>query len=58
MHTIEKIDKLIRRGEALAAYDRALELDPSNAVTWSNKGTALYALRRYNEAADALRASL
>ncbi len=39
-----------RAEEALAAYDRALALDPNDADTWNNKGIALKALKRYEEA--------
>ena len=41
------------RGEfeqALASYDRALELDPQDANTWGNRGIALANLGRYEEA--------
>ncbi len=36
--------------DALEAYDRALSIDPENAVTWTNRGTALVALRRNEDA--------
>ncbi len=39
-----------RRDEALAAYDRALALDPNDAAAWYNKGVALAALGRRDEA--------
>ena len=36
--------------EALAAYDRAIELDPDHAVAHLNRGPALARLERYKEA--------
>jgi tetratricopeptide (TPR) repeat protein len=36
--------------EALTAYEQAIEIDPLNALAYSNKGAALYALNRYSEA--------
>lgn len=44
------LESLGRYDEALAAYDRALELDPESAHSWSNKGALLRRLRRYDEA--------
>ncbi len=41
---------LKRYDEALAAYDRALALDPAYAIAWYSKGLALYALNRHDEA--------
>ena len=38
---------------ALAAYDRALALDPNDAGAWINKGTALWGLKRFEDAVDA-----
>ena len=35
---------------ALAAYDRALDLDPTNADAWTNKGGMLRSLGRDDEA--------
>ncbi len=39
-----------RYAEALAACERAIELDPKNTHAWNNKGWALDALGRYAEA--------
>ena len=39
-----------RYKEALAAYDRALALDPNDADAWNNKGIVLRALGRTAEA--------
>jgi hypothetical protein len=36
--------------EALAAYDRALALDPGNAQTWHSRGNVLLVLLRFAEA--------
>jgi len=41
---------LKRHKEALAAYDRALELRPDNADAWYNKGFTLNDLKRHKEA--------
>ena len=46
---------LKRYDEALAAYDRALALDPKYAFAWNNKGIALRALGREAEAQEAER---
>ena len=40
--------------DALAAYDRALALDPHNAIAHSNRGAALNRLGRYEDALAAL----
>jgi tetratricopeptide (TPR) repeat protein len=45
-----EIYNLGRHTEALAAYDRAIALDPKYALAWNNKGNALYYLGRYAEA--------
>src|SRR5262249_30916037 len=42
-----------RCDEALAAYNRALESAPKNAVIWSNKAHVLRLCERYDEALDA-----
>jgi tetratricopeptide (TPR) repeat protein len=41
-----------RYDEALICYDRALELNPNDAVTLGNKGAALLSLERYDEALE------
>ncbi len=38
--------------EALAAYDRATEIDPNHVSAWNNKGIALFRLKRYQDAID------
>lgn len=38
--------------DALAAYERATDLDPNNIGAWNNKGIALFRLRRYQDAID------
>ncbi len=43
-----------RHDEALAALDRAIELEPDNEVTLHNRGVALNELGRYDEALAAL----
>lgn len=42
--------KLNRLDEALAAYDRAIGLDPSLALAHSNRGSILWSLHRLDEA--------
>ena len=37
----------------LGAADRALAIDPTNAMAWNNAGQALFHLERYSEAQDA-----
>jgi tetratricopeptide (TPR) repeat protein len=37
-------------GEAIQAYDKAIEINPQNSEAWNNKGTALGILGKYNEA--------
>jgi len=39
--------------EALAAYEQAIDIDPYNALAYSNKGDVLYALKRYEDALNA-----
>ena len=50
------LNHLGRHAEALAAYERVIEIDPENAVTWSNKGITLNHLGRHAEAPNRLRA--
>jgi tetratricopeptide (TPR) repeat protein len=47
-----------RFAEALAAYERALELDPKFAFAWTGKGTMLYFLGRDEEALAAFERAL
>jgi Flp pilus assembly protein TadD len=44
-----------RPAEAAALYERALALRPGWAEGWMNRGAALYQLKRFGEARDALR---
>ena len=43
-----------RYGEALAAYEQAIQLDPAFAYAYNSKGLALYHLGRYREALNTL----
>jgi tetratricopeptide (TPR) repeat protein len=36
--------------QALSAFDRVLEVDPNHAVTWNNRGNALYSGKCYLDA--------
>lgn len=38
--------------DALIAYDKATEVDPSHVSAWNNKGLALFRLKRYQQAID------
>jgi tetratricopeptide (TPR) repeat protein len=42
--------QLDRASEAVAAFDRAIELDPNLAEAWNNRGAALWQVRRFEEA--------
>ena len=44
------LSALGRKEEAIACYDRALEIEPRYAHAWNNKGIALSALGRKEEA--------
>lgn len=44
---------LERYDEALAAFNKALEIDPQCADAWNNKGFALNFLGRHDEALKA-----
>ena len=44
------LDQVRRYPETLVALDRSLELDPRNAIAWSNRGKALNELGRFEEA--------
>jgi len=44
------LDTLERHEEAVACYDRGLEINPLGIGLWQNKGVALRALGRYEEA--------
>jgi len=43
-------DQLGRPGEALAEFDRAIEIDPRSAGAHTNRGVALRGLKRFEEA--------
>ena len=49
--------QLSRAEEALATFDRVLEIYPDHAVTLSSRGAALKLLGRYEEALRALAGS-
>jgi tetratricopeptide (TPR) repeat protein len=36
--------------DAILAYDKAIELDPTHASAWNNKGIAMFRLKRYEDA--------
>ena len=36
--------------EAIAAFDQVLAMEPNHALTWNNRGNALIALERIDEA--------
>jgi tetratricopeptide (TPR) repeat protein len=44
--------------DAIAAYDRAIEIDPDYVTAWKNKGNVLYSLGKYNESLEALNKAL
>jgi tetratricopeptide (TPR) repeat protein len=46
----EKLYSLSRYEEALAAFEQAIQLDPTFAAAYNNKGNLLYSLSRYEEA--------
>jgi tetratricopeptide (TPR) repeat protein len=48
----EALAKLHRYDEAVAYFDRALEIDPLNADAWVSRGEALRRLSRYAEAIE------
>jgi tetratricopeptide (TPR) repeat protein len=50
--------RLGRPEDALAALDRAADLDPGYALTHYNRGVVLFDIRRFNEAVDAQLAAL
>jgi tetratricopeptide (TPR) repeat protein len=47
---VTRFGELKRHQEEVAAYDRALALDPNYANAWNNKATALRGLGRTDEA--------
>lgn len=47
------MEKKIRKEEALAVYEKALEIKPDYSVAWHNKGISLDNLGRKEEALDA-----
>jgi eukaryotic-like serine/threonine-protein kinase len=42
--------RLNRPADAVAAFDQAIALDSNLAEAWSNRGAALWSLRRFQEA--------
>lgn len=36
--------------DAITAYDKAIELDPTHTSAWNNKGIALFRMKRYEDA--------
>ncbi|MGB5595240.1 MAG: tetratricopeptide repeat protein, partial [Crocosphaera sp.] len=44
------LDDLGRYEEAIASYDKALEIKPDKDEAWNNRGVALYNLGRYEDA--------
>ncbi len=38
--------------DAILAYNKATELDPTHVSAWNNKGIALFRLERYQDAID------
>lgn len=38
--------------DAVTAYDKATELDPTHVSAWNNKGIALFRLKKYQDAID------
>ena len=44
------LDNLERYDDAIAFYDKVLDIDHNDALTWYNKGDALDSLQRYDEA--------
>ena len=38
--------------KSIECYDKALEIDPTLAMTWNNKGYVLDKLGKYNEAIE------
>lgn len=47
------LSKVGKYEEAIQAYDKAIKLDPDDAVTWNDKGCALLDLSRHEEALQA-----
>jgi len=36
--------------DAILAYDKAIELDPTHTSAWNNKGIAMFRLKKYEDA--------
>jgi tetratricopeptide (TPR) repeat protein len=49
----DELAKQNRYKEAVAAFDRAIRINPENVLPWNLKGNALYTLNRYEEAVAA-----
>ncbi len=39
-----------KNDDAIVAYDKAIELDPTHTSAWNNKGIALFRLKKYEDA--------
>jgi len=46
------LDSLERYDEALESFDKAIEIEPNNILTWGGRGATLGILGRYNEALE------
>ncbi len=46
------------REGGLAAYDRALEIDPTHSTAWNNRGVYFFQGERYGEAEECFRTSV
>ena len=54
----DALNSLQHYSEALAAFEQALALDPTNAVIWRNKAGILNDMKRYTEALQAAEQAL
>jgi serine/threonine protein kinase len=49
------LDKSKRYQDAIACYNKAIEIEPNYAEAWHNKGIALYNVKRYEGAIDSFK---